>query len=107
MKDLKCALKECRYNQGFSCVADKISVDESAHCKSYKVSGEKLANTMFEIGSDSMKPNYSVNTDVHCSAGGCLFNRNEKCRANGITVLGDSNFQTREKRADCASYVKK
>lgn len=107
MKDLKCALKECKFNKGFSCVAEQISVDGSAHCISYEVSQEKLSDKMFEIGSDSCKPNYSVDTHIGCTANECLFNKSEKCHANGITVLGDSDFDTKQKCADCATFTKK
>lgn len=106
MKDLKCSLKECTYNQGFCCIANQISVDNTAHCDSFQLSQKKLADKIFEIGAESCKPNYNVDTKVSCTAA-CLFNSRDICTANGITVLGDSDFATRDLSADCATFTPK
>ena len=104
MKDLKCALKDCRYNQGFSCVAESITVDDCAQCTSYEQSPKKLADRMFEIG-DLAKPDYDVDTLISCKTHCCLFNREGGCNANGITVLG--NTVTGTPCADCATFTPK
>lgn len=105
MKDLKCSLKECRHNQGFSCVAKAIRVDDCAQCGSFEVSTKKLADSMFEIGDIGSKPDYDVDTAIACDTTNCLFNRSCSCCANGITVLG--NTETGCKRADCATFTPK
>lgn len=105
MKDLKCSLKECKYNQGFCCVAKDIEVDETAKCVTYTVDARKVADRMFEIGTEVAKPNYSVDTAIGCDAMSCLFNKGHSCIANGITVLG--NTDSGANLADCATYTPK
>lgn len=89
MKDLKCGLKNCRYNKGYSCCSHEISVDEGTDCRTYSPDPEKRTN-MFEAGEDFTPVNYSVDTDVRCTAD-CVFQKQEKCVANGITVMSESN----------------
>lgn len=103
MKDLKCSLKDCKFNQGFSCIAKDINVTDGAECSSYIVSKEKVANRMFEIGSEVGAPDYTVDTLIECRADNCLFNKNSKCVANGITVLG--NTDDGKNCADCATFT--
>lgn len=103
MKDLKCSLKDCRYNQGFSCIARDINISDEAECTDYKVSEKKVADRMFEIGSEMGKPDFSVDTGIVCKADNCLFNRGNHCTANGITVLGNNDDYT--EKADCATFT--
>jgi hypothetical protein len=55
---------------------------------------------MFEAGTDFIPANYNVDTKISCSAK-CLFNKDNVCVANGITVMGDS-----DKEASCLTFVK-
>jgi hypothetical protein len=100
MKDLKCALRDCRFNQAYGCMADEINVTQSAVCSSYVPSDGKKSDKLFEFGADAAKPNYSVDTCVKCDAN-CLFQKNTRCVAVGITVLGENDL------ADCATFIKK
>ena len=104
MKDLKCSLKDCRYNQGFSCVAESITVDDCAQCTSYEPSPQKSVNKLFEIA-DIAKPDYEIDTQIACKTDSCVFNRGCCCNANGITVLG--NTTTGKQCADCATFTPK
>ena len=100
MKDIKCGLKTCKFNQGYGCTAKQISVDKNADCTTYDQDLDKK-NSNFEAGSDFVKANFSVNTKVGCQAD-CVFNKEGKCSANGITVMSEENSD-----AGCLTFLKK
>lgn len=99
MKDLKCGLKNCVHNQGYSCCSKKIGIDEHTDCLSYEASSQS-ESLLFEAGTDIGKTNYSVDTAVECNAK-CLYNKNNRCCANGITVMNDSN-----NGATCLTFIR-
>ena len=66
MKDLKCGLTACKHNKGYSCCAKSITVDRAADCSAYDPVASKRAD--FEAGADFVRANYSVDTEVSCSA---------------------------------------
>ena len=98
MKDLKCGLRDCVHNEGYSCCADKINVDQFTDCKTYKKS-DKPKSDMWEAGIDFMPPSYSVDTSVACTAD-CVFAKNDRCVSNGITVMSAEN------EAACMTFIK-
>jgi len=100
MKDLKCALAECEYNQAYCCCAKAIDVCSDTGCKTYAPNSGKRKN-LFEAGEDFVPRNYDVDTHVHCKAD-CIFNKEDICHANGITVLGDLSHD-----AVCATFMKR
>lgn len=89
MKDLKCGLKDCQHNKGYSCCAKKIGIDSHTDCVSYEKDSNKR-NSLFEVGEDVANINYSVDTQVECKAK-CLYNKNNRCCANVITVMNDTD----------------
>ena len=99
MKDLKCRMKNCRYNKGYCCCAKQIDVTEETDCSTY-LPEEGANRSLFEAGSDFVKSDYSVDTKVSCGAK-CIFNRAGTCIANGITVMGDGNND-----ATCLTFIK-
>jgi len=99
MKDLKCGLKICTHNKGYCCCAKNIKVGQNTECLSFSPDRHKNAS-LFEAGSDFVSANYSVDTKVGCDAP-CLFQKNEKCVANGITVMNDT-----ENNATCLTFVR-
>lgn len=100
MKDLKCGLKNCKFNQGYCCCARAIDVKHDTGCATYTFDATK-AKSMFEAGSDFTKANYAVDTSVACTAE-CIFQKNRKCIANGITVMNENGTE-----AKCLSFIKK
>lgn len=98
MKDLKCGQKHCKFNKGYSCCAKEISVGRDTDCTSYTFDPKNAS--LFEAGSDFVKVNYSVDTKVNCTAP-CLFQREKKCIANGITVMN-----AQHSKASCLTFVK-
>lgn len=99
MKDLKCGLKACSFNKGYSCTNSQISVSSMHECNSYSPD-ENKRKMQFESASDFVTPNYSVDTKVSCSAS-CIFNKDGKCHSNGITVTGRDRNE-----ATCLSFIK-
>ncbi|MBE5730489.1 MAG: DUF1540 domain-containing protein [Clostridiales bacterium] len=97
MKDLKCGKKACKHNKGYCCCARKIEVANNTDCLTYEPVEKKAS--MFEAGSDFIKADYSVDTSVACEAN-CIFQKNNKCIAGGITVMGDGS------EALCLTFVK-
>ncbi len=98
MKDLKCGMTACKHNKGYCCCAKKVDVDKYADCLTY--SPEKKSASMFEAGSDFVPANYTVDTAVACSAN-CIFNRDNVCKANGITVMSEDG-----QPASCLTFIK-
>ena len=54
MKDLKCGMKNCRYNKGYCCCAKQIDVTEETDCSTY-LPEEGANRSLFEAGSDFVK----------------------------------------------------
>lgn len=100
MRDLKCGLKSCRHNKGYCCCSHDITVDENSDCKTFSPD-ENKRTSLFEAGGDFVPADYSVDTKVECTAD-CLFNRDNNCYANGITVMGEGKTQ-----AACLTFIKK
>jgi len=102
MKELRCGRRDCGYNKAYECRADKIMVDAAADCKTYAPNEGKVKNDniMYEAGMDNYFAEPSGRTEVDCEACSCLFNRAEKCIANGISVISESDD------AKCASFIK-
>ena len=99
MKDIKCGLKDCRFNKGYSCCADCITIQGDTDCRSYEPLADKRGS-LFEAGDDFIPTNYSVDTRVNCDAD-CVFNKNHICVSNGITVMSEE-----DKAAVCLTYIK-
>ncbi|MDR2202417.1 MAG: DUF1540 domain-containing protein [Clostridiales bacterium] len=100
MKDLKCGLRNCRFNKGYCCCAKAISIAADTDCESYApLAGKNVS--LFEAADDFVKANYTVDTEVGCSAP-CVFQKSNRCAAAGITVMGDPAAD-----ALCLTYIKK
>lgn len=98
MKDLKCGLTDCKFNCGYCCCSNEITVSGNTDCKTYSPNKRKNA---FESGEDFVKANYAVDTAVACYAD-CVFNKNGRCVSSGITVTSEGNSV-----ASCLTFVKK
>lgn len=99
MKDLKCGLKECKFNKGYSCCAKAINVNAYTDCLTYSPD-EKKRNSLFEAADDFVPANYTVDTAITCTAK-CIFNKDNRCISNGITVMGQGSGE-----ATCLTYIK-
>ena len=80
MFDLKCKRESCSYNQNCNCTAKNIDVSKNTECNTYNpTKGNKKEQD--KIPQTAMRNE----TNVKCHAE-CLFNCEENCIANGITV---------------------
>jgi len=102
MKDLRCALNNCEHNEGYMCHARHIIVTEEADCATYKPTSERFSddNIMFEAGMEGFSQKID-GPKIHCSAGSCMFNKCEKCVANGVSVISEVREPV------CATFVLK
>ena len=98
MRDLKCGLKDCKFNRGYGCCARSITVTGKTDCSTYSPQKSKDG---FEASNEFSRADYSIDTAVSCNAD-CVFNREGKCVSIGITVMGEG-----DKEACCLTFVKK
>ena len=105
--DLICKKLNCKHNDKYACMKDKIMVSHSAECDSFEAAkdlaeGQKqdASRDMFETAPDYHPYRHKKNIDIECGAE-CLFNQNYKCRANGISVCNCKD------NAICTTFIKK
>lgn len=97
--DIKCRKTTCTFNKGHTCCSCKVDITKNAVCKTFEKEEQKdddnfdLSKKMFEVAPSYSNSRHIKNLLLECDAQKCLFNKNGKCRANGITVL-DQNDQT-------------
>ncbi len=87
MVDLKCKKFDCIHNEHGNCFARYISVDKQTCCCSFKEANGKKPDA--EMSDEIAQPIVRPSVDVECRAK-CVFNCNDSCKANGITVLGEN-----------------
>lgn len=97
MYDLKCKRKGCKYNKNCNCTAKVVEVRKDTGCKTYESSGE-MSDQDERIG----QPPIRKDIYVGCHAD-CLFNQNNVCSANGITVQTCDNVSC----PNCCTYQPK
>lgn len=98
MFDVKCKRKGCEFNKNCNCTAKDIEVTKDTACKTYKPSNEAEVGEVEKIG----QPPIRKDTKVECKAS-CLFNNENICTANGITVQTCDNVA----RPNCCTYEPK
>ena len=80
MYDLKCKRQGCTYNKNCNCTAKKVEVKKDKTCKTFEPSNN-IEKQEEKIG----QPPIRKDIKVGCHAD-CIFNKENKCTANGITV---------------------
>jgi hypothetical protein len=98
---------DCHYNNGCSCKANEVNVFRCGSCGTYKSNPQKREQLngdpdVFELAQD-LVPSRTKDVPLSCRAGACLFNRSGFCRANGISIIDN----TERNRADCATMIEK
>ena len=81
MFDIKCKRKACVFNKNCNCTSKNITVNNKTECKTYEPSNNPNLNEVEQINQPAIRKDIKVN----CTAK-CLFNKDEYCLANGITV---------------------
>lgn len=93
--DIRCRKTTCKYNKTHTCMAKGILVESDAKCDTYEVDSQKeieennkdndMSRTLFEGKIKHAPHRARKNIVIKCNAD-CLFNKEGKCMANGITV---------------------
>lgn len=94
MFDLKCKRQGCTYNKNCNCTAKKVEVKKDTGCKTYEPSKEQSIEPE-KIGQPPIRKDIKVGCHAEC-----IFNTDNQCTANGITV------QTCENKAqpNCCTF---
>ena len=103
--DIRCNKTDCKHNNKYACMAKEIHVAKNTDCRTYDKDYEKqkknlqdVSRDMFEIAPEIGDFSHSDKLCVDCHAH-CLFNKNMKCNANGITVL------EAERKGVCGTFI--
>lgn len=88
--DIRCRKTDCRYNDKLTCRAKEIDITNKTVCSSFSYDEDKnldISKKIFESDTPPEVSPYRHNKKIciNCSAK-CLFNQQDKCIANGITV---------------------
>jgi hypothetical protein len=99
--DIRCRKTDCKYNEGLTCLVNELNINDKNNCKEY-IKGKEKIDISKQIFSDTppeIKDYRRVkDMNLHCSAE-CLFNRQGKCIANGITINDVQN------QAKCITHI--
>lgn len=102
--DIRCRKTDCRYNDKLTCRAKDIKVSKKTVCEDFSFEEGKeldISKKIFESDTPPKVAPYRHNKKlcIDCDAK-CLFNQNNQCIANGIT-MGDIS-----KCAKCITFMK-
>lgn len=103
--DIRCRKGLCKYNDRFTCKAERVLVDDEVVCSSYQRDENKeevqdVTKNMFTKVPDYAPQRDSKALEIKCRAD-CLFNHNGLCVSNGITL------NSIKEKPYCVSYLKK
>ena len=103
--DIKCRKTSCKYNDRYTCVAKGIQITADTECGTFDVDTNKKAQdfskNMFEADMEYSNSRHIKEVNLECASYNCLFNKEGKCSANGITVIDEGVGQTA-----CATFIK-
>ena len=95
MFDLKCKRQGCKFNESCNCTAKNINIGKQTECQTYEGTIKKKKEK------DEIKQTAArKNINVDCKAN-CLFNENNHCIANGISVMTNDNTP------ECSTFMPK
>ena len=96
--DIKCRKTSCSHNNSYTCTAKKIQIGANTECNSFDYSPSKLhdfSKNMFEADTEHYaNSRHFSDVKLNCNKASCLFNHDNSCSANGITVLDDNEQST-------------
>ena len=100
--DIKCRKTGCRFNKGQTCIAKFVDINNNTECKSFVRGGEDkdYSSLMFETAPEYANFRHIKDVNLKCNKQSCLFNNNQKCNANGITVLDNNGCP------NCGTFIK-
>lgn len=99
--DVKCRKTSCIYNQAYNCAANKVFIDKKSTCDTFCKggAGEDKSREMFEVAPEYANSQHIKNKRLECACTQCLFNKEQKCQANGITVIDEGEDGA------CATFI--
>lgn len=103
--DIKCRRTSCEHNKGHTCFALGVDITNHAICKTFEeqkfcdYDELDFSKHMFEVAPEYENSRHIKNVCLNCEAKKCLFNKNGKCRANGITIIDD------DEKSRCSSFI--
>lgn len=86
--DLRCRKTECAFNNKYTCMAKSIKINDKIICSTYQKTDKSEPDTskfLFDRAPEYAPQRESKTCCIGCDAK-CLFNKEHKCVANGITV---------------------
>ena len=103
--DIRCRKGKCKYNNNQTCTYKNLEIGEYTECRDFDPDAEKYVEdytkTMLEKP-PKIAPFKNIHKyNLHCDATNCIFNKNNKCLSNGITVL------SLEKGTQCLNFFEK
>ena len=103
--EIRCRKGDCTFNNGCSCMAKSVMVGKRGDCEAYDCDELKqnliIENgNLFEISEELVARNLR-DVSLGCMARSCLYNKEQKCYANGISVIDEDSD------AQCATYIEK
>ena len=101
--DIKCRKTNCTHNKGLTCQAKSITIGGDAECKAYEKddNAHDFSKNMFEADTEHYENSRHIkDIKLTCNKESCLFNKDNNCTANGITVLDEKNA------TQCGTYLK-
>lgn len=94
--EIKCKKITCGFNNSTYCMAKHITIGNGQECKDFtshnqkrKLQKKRKENNMFETSNELMNFKPTKTKDIKCDCLECLFNEEQNCKANGITILSD------------------
>ena len=91
--DLKCKKLNCKYNDKCACMSKTIRIARNCECATFKAElkqekdqHQDISRDMFEVAPEIHPFRHNKDIFIECGAD-CLFNRDGKCGANGISVM--------------------
>lgn len=101
--DIRCRKTDCKYNEGLTCNVKALNIDNNNTCCCYEKGKEKIdiSKQIFsETPPDIKDYRHLKDVNMHCKTT-CLFNKDGRCVANGITI-NEIN-----ENAKCITFLKK
>ena len=103
--DIKCRKTSCKYNNAYTCRARDVNISGHTSCLTFDADAEKSAEdfskNMFEADTENYANSRHIReVNLICDSTHCLFNKEGKCSANGITVIDEGHSKTA-----CATFI--
>lgn len=103
--DIKCRKTSCKYNNAYTCKAKDVNISGYAKCETFNADeskpAEDFSKNIFEADTEDYANSRHIReVNLNCDAMHCLFNKEGKCNANGITVIDEGHGKTA-----CATFI--